>query len=419
MTNTCAPMAPIQALTSEQVHHYEEHGFVVLRNIFKSDELDRAAAAVLRCVTGELAVTDGEPYPAPATQYTLSRHHVEEPELGHLACHPLVVSSVETLLGNDAVLSAAVIYVKTPGAKGTGGDYQGSHPTAHQDYKTYHQAGSSLNWLFGVMPLVDLDERMGALYVSPGSHKLNRVIDQGRVCSVQRGHGSDISPLVDAELRRGDLLLMHMWTWHHGGANRSDRDRIGIYNKYRAVSAPPAGGPDLFTDNAHALLSYEGRSLLPHYSDKPIATARLLIENRERFLMIRSASTNRQEWELPGGKPQQNDLSRLHDRSNLIDSVDIKVRSQLQLDVPWMTYLADFEEQGEMCRLYAYPFENEPHLQTAAGVEASWFSAEEIRSLKSAGKLDGGFEPEAVDLWLDDSYLRGIGQSKSRAATVR
>jgi len=412
-------MGPTPTLTSDQIRHYEEHGFVVLRDAFNNDEIDRAARAVLRCVTGDYALTDSEPYPSPATLYVLRRHHVEEPDLGCFASHPIVVGSAQTLLGGDAVLSAAVTYVKTPGAAGTGADYRASHPTAHQDYKTYHQAGSSLNWLFAIIPLVDLDQRSGPLYVSPGSHKLNQVITQGRVRRIQRSRGSDIGPLVDVELRRGDLLLMHMWTWHHGGANRSDRDRLGIYNNYRAVNAPPACGPDLFTTKAHAMVTYDGRPLLPHHSEVPISTARLLIQHGERFLVIRSDNGEKGGWDLPGGEPQEYDLTRMYDRSNLIDSVEFNVRAQLNLDVAWMTYLADFEQAGALCRVYAHPLEEDPHLQPAEGIEKRWCTAEEICSLQSAGKLTGGYEPQAINLWLDDSYLRGIGQSKIRAVAAR
>ena len=43
-------MAPALAMTFQQLRHYEEHGFVVVRGVFKHGELDRAAKAVLRCI---------------------------------------------------------------------------------------------------------------------------------------------------------------------------------------------------------------------------------------------------------------------------------------------------------------------------------------------------------------------------------
>ena len=414
-TKPGSPVNDVCALTAQQLRRYKEDGFVVLRGVFQQDEVDRAAKAAIRCVTGDHVTTAGDPYPSRATLYVLERHHVEEPEFGHFSTHPIVLDSVQTLLGCDAVMSTAVTYVKTPGAAGTGGDYQGSHPTAHQDYKTYHHAGSSVNWLFSNIPLVDLDERSGPLYVSPGSHKLTQATTQGCVHRVQRCGGDEIGPLVDTQLRRGDLLLMHMWTWHHGGANGSDRDRLGIYNKYRAINAPPACGPHLFTDRAHQVIRYHGRSLLPNHSDIPITTARVLLQHREKFLMIRSDRRKEQQWHLPGGEPQEHDLTRRYDRCNLIDSVEIHVQDQLNLEIPWMTYLADFEHDGELCRVYAHPLEEDPPVQAAKGIQEGWFTAEEIGAMKSAGKLTGGYEPQAINLWLDDSYLRGIGQSKNRA----
>jgi len=185
---------------------------------------------------------------------------------------------------------------------------------------------------------------------------------------------------------------------------------------YRAVNAPPACGPHLFTDKAHQAICYNGRSLLPHHSNIPITTARVLLQYREKYLMIRADNRGEEGWYLPGGEPQEHDLTRRYDRCNLIDSVETKVRAQLNVEVPWMTYLADFEHDGKLCRVYAHPLEEDSPVQAAKGIQEGWFTAEEIGALKSAGKLTGGYEPQAIDLWLDDSYLRSIGQSKNRAS---
>ena len=122
-----------------------------------------------------------------------------------------------------------------------------------------------------------------------------------------------------------------------------------------------------------------------------------------------------ERWQLPGGEPQSSDLARVYDRSNLIDSVEAEVQSQLNLDVPWMTYLGDFEHDSQLCRVYAHPLQESPEIQPAEGTQVRWLTAEEIGQLNSSGKLAGGYERQVVDLWLDNSYLRGTGQSKARA----
>ena len=123
--------------------------------------------------------------------------------------------------------------------------------------------------------MVDLDAETGPLFVSPGSHKLSRIgAGEGRVRRVRRAGADTMAPLVDARLRRGDLLLMNMFTRHAGGANRSRHNRLGVYNKYRAHGAPPGCGPIVFSDAAHRAVVCRGRPLLPHHGERPVTALR-------------------------------------------------------------------------------------------------------------------------------------------------
>lgn len=405
-------------LTADDICRYRDDGLLVVRGWFGEEQLQRATDAVLRGVRRKDALTSGKPYPSPQTQYSLQRNHVEDPDLASISADSAVVRAAETLLGGDAVMSAFVCYLKTPGAGGTSGDYGGSHPTAHQDYKTYQQAGSSLNWLFTIIPLVDLDEPTGPLYVSPGSYKMTRTERAGPIHRVRRSRGDEIAPLVDAKLRRGDLLFMHMWTWHEGGSNRSDRDRLGIYNKFRAGHAPPACGPELFSEKAHAMVTCENRPLLPHHGDKPLNGARLLLQHGDKFLLMRN-SDGTPRWGAPGGGVHEGDRSRRFDRCNLIDSLEINVHEQLGVEVPWMTYLGDRDRGDSICRVYAHPLDQMPTINAAEQIETRWCTRQEVVELQSQDDLAGGFEADMIDLWMDDSFTRGVGESKRRAAPGR
>ena len=128
----------------------------------------------------------------------------DDPDFLSIGEHPTVVNGVEVLLGGPVVLSAFVGYLKTPGAAGTNADYRGTakgcNASVHCDYKPYQQAGSSLNWLFAITPLVELDEANGPLWVVPGSHRISQILppDEGqRVRRVQRGTASELGPRVD------------------------------------------------------------------------------------------------------------------------------------------------------------------------------------------------------------------------------
>ena len=383
------------ALSPSQVQRYHDQGYVVVPALYGDAELAAMTEALVEAVRRD----HGEPQPA--SRYVLMTNVVEEPSLAAQASDPRIVEAVEMLLGGAAALATFVAYLKTPGAAGTGGDYSGSHPEAHQDYKPYHNAGSSLNWLFAIMSLVDLDEQTGPLYVAPGSHRLSRVIETGgRVRRVQRAGADTMAPLMDAGLRRADLLLMNMFTWHAGGANRSDRNRLGIYNKYRARNAPPGGGPIVFSDAAHRAVVCRGRSLIPHHGNRPVSKLRLVVEREGKFLLLRHTDT----WKLPGAGAGAG--------ANHLTALEEMARGSLSLELPWASFIGDYDAGGRRCRVFGYSL---PAGDAVATARAAWFTRGEIEDLAARGRLSGGFEADAVALWVDPSFLRGVGQSKEQA----
>ena len=389
-------------LSPGQVQRYHDQGYVVVPALYGDAELAAMTESLLAAVRRD----HGEP--RPASRYVLMTDVVQAPPLAAQASDPRIVDAVETLLGEAAVLATFVAYLKTPGAAGTGGDYSGSHPQAHQDYKPYHNAGSSLNWLFAIMSMVDLDEQTGPLYVAPGSHRLSRVIETGgRVRRVQRAGADSMAPLMDAGLRRGDLLLMNMFTWHAGGANRSDRDRLGVYHKYRARNAPPGCGPIVFSDAAHRAVVCRGRSLIQHHGTQPVTALRLVVERDGKFLLLRHTDRSGADtggWKLAGAEAGAG--------ANHLTVLEEMARRSLTIDLPWASFIGDFDEAGRRCRVFGCSL---PAGDAVATARAAWFTRGEIEDLAARGRLSGGFEADAVALWVDPSFLRGVGQSKEQA----
>ena len=410
----------MESLSKKQVEDFHDQGYVIIHGVLCDEEIDRIKSGVMRRIHQGNVIPRSQSYPAPAITFTIDRDNVEDPDLAYIATHPGIIHAAETLLGSPAILSAFVCYLKTPGAKGTSGDYQGSHPTAHQDYKTYQHAGSSLNWLFAITPLGDLDEKIGPLYVSPGSHKLSSIRKMGNgVHHVERAQAEKVAPLVNAYLRKGDLLLMHMFCWHEGGPNQANRDRIGIYNKFRAANAPPACGPNLFNESAAKALTTDNRCLTPHHSDRHVTNTRLLIEHDSKYLMVRhrrGEDACQDSWELPGGNLRPIDLKRPHDAGNVINSLEQNVCEQTGIEVPWMTYIGDYAEGETLCRIYAHPLTGKkPDMKCNTDQRAEWFSADQFKQFAKNRQLVNGYELQVIDQWLDNSYLRGVGESKRRA----
>lgn len=115
-------------------------------------------------------------------------------------------------------------------------------------------------------------------------------------------------------------------------------------------------------------------------------------------------------WSFPGGP-----LHGAHLKSpfgNVIGSLEINIREILGVDIPWMTYIGDFDESHRLCRVYAHPLSGLPELKVVNGARVSWFTAEGIHDLAARGELAGGYEEQAIDLWLSDAFVRGMGIAK-------
>jgi hypothetical protein len=147
--------------------------------------------------------------------------------------------------------------------------------------------------------------------------------------------------------------------------------------------------------------------LLPHYSDQPIRAVRLIVEHESKYLLIQhpdESGTSGSKWGLPGD-------STGRDANGLLLLEDEALRA-LKIELPWATYIGDFDEADRRCRVFAYLL---PADDVAQSAHAAWFAHDEISGLASEDRLMGGYEMNAIDQWLDSSFLRGIGQSKRQA----
>ena len=406
-------------LRHDDIKSYHENGFLIVRGRFRDEEMRRLDRAILRCARapGCLSTDRKSRYPQPS-KYTIASEGLLDPDLAFIADDSSILDAVEKLLGKPPSLSAFVSYLRTPGDRGSAADYRGSSLTAHCDYKPFRPAGSSLDWLFVILALSDYTPEIGPLYVSPGSHKISRTRARGRITHVERAGVEQVPPLVDAKLRRSDMLFMNMFTWHEAPANRSDQDRWGIYNKYTAIDAPPATGPFLFSNAAFQMLGDRGRETMRHHTDRPIATTRLVLEHDDRVLLVRSTDPSRPDcgrWTLPGGAAEQIDIIRDWDVGNVIASLEARVLDLLGVEIDWMTYVGDYLDGGGLCRVYARPLDEPIRLLAPKMLETRWIGEGELASDEYRDRMSSGFEVEAIRNWLHDPLLRGIGQSQSRA----
>ena len=396
MTTTITP-----SLTKKQIADYHEDGYLIVRNILSTKEADELRRIVQQEVIRE-AYPSTLKYPQPA-KYTVSGNRLADPGLTAIAEHPTVVSTVESVLGHPAYLTAYVAYLRTPGDKGSG---------AHCDYKRWRPVGSSMNWVFAIIPLTDFNEAYGPFLVSPKSHKLTQVIDKdAHILDLNRPDAEQLASFIDPELKAGDLLVVNEHVWHKAPAGTTTEDRCGIFNKYCAVNAPPAAGYYPYNPAALEALSDDGKCLIPVCFDKPITMTRLLIEDtssqESKFLLHRDG-----EWKLPGGEGWEEKKLVGWDVGARIGSLQEITKTQLGLDVPWMSYIEDVEAEDGICRVYGFSDENlDPDALVNNGYD--WFTKSEMQ--KRLGESDAICR--TVDTWQQTDVIRGKGKACHQSRT--
>ena len=76
-----------------------------------------------------------------------------------------------------------------------------------------------------------------------------------------------------------------------------------------------------------------------------------------------------------------------------------------------MSYIGDFAEGGQLCRVFAHSLEDLSPLR-ADELQSEWLSVDQVGDLRTGG----GYEKEAVALWMDPGYARGVGEAGRQAA---
>ena len=393
----------VSTLSQAQIDSFRDRGFLVVSDLLSTDEVTRIAEAARDEFETHRYMAAKARFPAP-TKYVLSEDSLRLPDIRLVVDHPRIVAAVSELLADEVCLSAFVIYSMPPGTQGTGGDYQRTHESAHCDYKPFRPVGSSLRWLFVIVPLVDYTEEVGPLLVSPGSHQIPELTRRGRVTHVRRARADELPAFVDTRLRRGQVAFMDMFTWHQAYGNRSDRLRYGVYNKYRVRSAPPGCGPYLYRDSSAALFGTTGDRLLANHASGRIAETRLLVEEDGRFLVV--------DRTVPGGAAQPGPKRTGSDEDNVIAQLLDAAQRQVGAQPPWVSYVGDYpvgDDASDRCRVYACPRDALPGAAWAAP-GARWLSADQL-----SGETGIPCLSTAAESWLHDPVLRGIGQSHAQA----
>ena len=384
-------------LTQIQMDQFEKDGFLVLKGVIDEGDIHRLERGVANNPPLDGTLDPNAPiYPAPG-RYTLATQSPRDPDLGFIIENEIIVDAARDLLEEDPVLTAYVIYDRTP---------EGAGLPAHHDYKRWRPVGSSMRWIFTIVPFCDFDQRTGPLYLAPGSHKTERVHEGlGPCLEVEPAVKPGPEEFIDPGLERGDLLLMNMHLWHRADPNRSSQHRVGLFNKYAASSYPPATGYYLFHDDVANTLQEENRKLIPVHSALEIKTTRAILTREKDEVEIFLLQSDGQ-FALPGGPAFDERAIPDWDLGNYIGPCQQYLREQVKIQTPWLSYIGDYPEDEGLARVYGYSF-NENGFPV--GYEGAWLPVSKL----PLQNLTNDWLLEATNLWLDPSIVRGKGLSQA------
>jgi ectoine hydroxylase-related dioxygenase (phytanoyl-CoA dioxygenase family) len=227
---------PLRTVTSKEVAHYREHGWVYLPSLIDrsvitellSDAKARAAQEQLR-----------PPVSAAATYFTIyQRLALQRPEWAKIALGEAMARNIECLMQ----VSRVRFYQDSLLVKQPEGDVHGA-TTYHQDFP-FHALDRS-NWLTVWVALADLPASSGTMRFYSGSHQLGslgRTVVSGEDAAYRcEAAGSKLSEARD--LAAGDATVHNALTVHGAPANRTTASRWAYTALYMDEATLYTGAP--------------------------------------------------------------------------------------------------------------------------------------------------------------------------------
>ena len=191
--------------TADILRGLEDQGYAVVPGLLPPEEVAAIEAGLAtlaaRTPTGR---NDFEGFRTRRVYNLVGKSRLFDP----LIAHPLALSLLDALLAPGYQLSSAVAIQIGPGEK--------AQVLHHDDALAPVPRPRPPLMLSAMWAIDDFDERNGGTRIVPGSHRWGTE------------RPDPATATVAAEMARGSLLVYLGTLWHGGGANRTDRPRLGV-----------------------------------------------------------------------------------------------------------------------------------------------------------------------------------------------
>jgi ectoine hydroxylase-related dioxygenase (phytanoyl-CoA dioxygenase family) len=214
-------------LTVDQIARFHEQGFLTVGPVLTPEGLTRLRKEVMRAWHAEKGECD------PAGTWLKNAllpdvHHHSRLVRDYYFSGPLV-NMVEQIIGANVKAATAQLTFKLCG---------------NTQFFAWHQDNGygeldPYNAVSTLTALDDADEENGCLWLIPGSHRQGQVLRVDGMPCIDREIRAEVdeSQAIPLPLRAGEAFLLHCWTLHQSGPNRSSRDRRILFMRYADADA--------------------------------------------------------------------------------------------------------------------------------------------------------------------------------------
>lgn len=246
-------------INADAVKFYHDSGYAVVPGVFTHAEIDRVRAMIYRLYRHFVPVAPSldcldQPWNRPEFDVAMCALRKADPKMFG-ALYDCAQSSLELLQllsnPNSISLAAAFLCDRPEDLSFSGLMLRMDAPedrrnvlTWHQDHAYYPQnLNDGSRGLVYWVALQDTDDSMGSLHIARGSHKEGLVAPEtlGKkdyITTEQRAVPSTTVaryPEVRGVCQKGDVVLMHMDTFHRSGHNRSETVRFSVIYRFHRM----------------------------------------------------------------------------------------------------------------------------------------------------------------------------------------
>lgn len=248
---TSSDLTNTRGMTHSERMHFEEHGYVILKNFASSSMVDRMLQVTLNGCERAIAPVEFEAelhYPgAPAsigdtggrTIRRLKQAHSRDIVFTEWVTSPSLKNSLQQLLGPELVCPLAhhnCIMTKEPRFSSDTG--------WHQDIRYWSFMRPDLVSVWLALGQETLEN--GCLQLIPGTHRMTfgqHQFDKELFFRDDLPENQELlSKKIHAELNSGDVLLFHCRTLHAASRNHTEQTKYSLVFTFRAVDNPPKIG---------------------------------------------------------------------------------------------------------------------------------------------------------------------------------